>query len=170
MPSPPRNPRQALATVAAVLALAACQQGPTPHPVPSVQQIGSDLKCASGDHAFEDIQAGWGFCYPGSWRYVERSQGLQSPPGLDLTFEITDIPCAAVPSGSQERPVCSPDAGRFGFMIISTYERGSAINMAAYGEIDDVIDPADSRRWIRMLLKDQPPPRTAKRRPHIDAW
>ena len=132
MPSPPRNPRQALATVAAVLALAACQQGPTPHPVPSVQQIGSDLKCASGDHAFEDIQAGWGFCYPGSWRYVERSQGLQSPPGLDLTFEITDIPCAPVPSGSQERPVCSPDAGRFGFMIISTYERGSATNLASW--------------------------------------
>ena len=100
MPSPPRNPRQALATVAAVLALAACQQGPTPHPVPSVQQIGSDLKCASGDHAFEDIQAGWGFCYPASWRYLERSQSIASPPGLDLTFDITFAPPTPVACGT----------------------------------------------------------------------
>ncbi len=50
------------------------------------------------------------------------------------------------------------------------YERGSAINMAAYGEIDDVIDPADSRRWIRTLLNNERPRHTGKRRPHIDAW
>ena len=30
--------------------------------------------------------------------------------------------------------------------------------MAAYFEIDDVIDPADSRRWIATLF-DQPPRR-----------
>jgi len=119
-PSP--VPRKTLAAVAGMLVLAGCQPGPPTHPVPSVQQIGSDLKCASGDHAFEDIQAGWGFCYPGTWRYVERSQGSQNPPGLDLTFDITDIPCVPVPSGSQEKPTCAPDAGRFGFMIISTYE------------------------------------------------
>jgi acetyl-CoA carboxylase carboxyltransferase component len=45
--------------------------------------------------------------------------------------------------------------------------------MAAYFEIDDVIDPADSRRWIRTLF-DNPAPgwweRTAKRRPNIDTW
>jgi acetyl-CoA carboxylase carboxyltransferase component len=57
--------------------------------------------------------------------------------------------------------------------VKAAYERGSAINMAAYGEIDDVIDPADSRRWIRMLLgpdRDLAPPRTGKRRPNVDAW
>src|SRR5437588_6616908 len=32
--------------------------------------------------------------------------------------------------------------------VAAAYERGQGINMAAYGEIDDVIDPADSRRWI----------------------
>ena len=53
--------------------------------------------------------------------------------------------------------------------VAAAYERGQGINMAAYGEIDDVIDPADSRRWIRMLF-DARPPRTGKRRPNIDAW
>jgi hypothetical protein len=118
--------------MAGMLVLAGCQTGPQTHPVPSVQQIGSDLKCASGDHAIEDIPAGWGFCYPGSWRYVERSQSLVNPPGLDLTFEITDIPCTVVPSGSQAKPSCAADAGRFGFMIISTYERGSSTSLAAW--------------------------------------
>ena len=45
--------------------------------------------------------------------------------------------------------------------------------MAAYGEIDDVIDPADSRRWIATLLQDHPGEwwtRPGKRRPNVDAW
>jgi acetyl-CoA carboxylase carboxyltransferase component len=54
--------------------------------------------------------------------------------------------------------------------VKAAYERGSAINMAAYGEIDDVIDPADSRRWIRMLLDNERPPHPGKRRPHVDTW
>jgi acetyl-CoA carboxylase carboxyltransferase component len=32
--------------------------------------------------------------------------------------------------------------------------QGSAINVAMHYEIDDVVDPADSRRWIAMLLFD----------------
>jgi acetyl-CoA carboxylase carboxyltransferase component len=58
-------------------------------------------------------------------------------------------------------------------MVAAAYERGGAINMAAYGEIDDVIDPADSRRWIAQLLQDQPGEwwrRPGKRRPMVDAW
>jgi acetyl-CoA carboxylase carboxyltransferase component len=45
--------------------------------------------------------------------------------------------------------------------------------MAAYGEIDDVIDPAASRRWIRQLFSDRSGQwwkRPGKRRPAIDAW
>ena len=42
--------------------------------------------------------------------------------------------------------------------------------MASYFEIDDVIDPGDSRRWIKMLLEQRPPRRTGKRRPNVDAW
>jgi hypothetical protein len=130
MLSPLLDPRKTLAAMAGMLVLAGCQPGQTPHPVPSVQQIGRDLNCSSGDHAFEDIQAGWGFCYPGTWQFLERSQGSVNPPGLDLTFDITNVPCTRPSPGSQQGPVCSPDAGNFGFMIISTYERGSAASLA----------------------------------------
>jgi hypothetical protein len=123
-----------------VLALAGCQPGSTPRPVPSVAQIGSNLKCASGDHGFEDSQAGWGFCYPGTWKYQERSQGSASPPGLDLTFDITDIPCAT-PSDPNTHPVCSPDAGLFAFMIISTYERGSSPDLASWEQANLAVVP-----------------------------
>jgi acetyl-CoA carboxylase carboxyltransferase component len=57
--------------------------------------------------------------------------------------------------------------------VAAAYERGQGINMAAYGEIDDVIDPADSRRWIRQLFSPDPGgwwTRPGKRRPAVDAW
>jgi acetyl-CoA carboxylase carboxyltransferase component len=68
--------------------------------------------------------------------------------------------------------IADPDEREQAFQhaVKAAYERGSAINMAAYGEIDDVIDPADSRRWIRMLLDRERRPQTGKRRPHIDTW
>ncbi len=57
--------------------------------------------------------------------------------------------------------------------VASAYERGRGLNMAAYGEIDDVIDPADSRRWIAMLFERDSPgwwQREGKTRPYVDAW
>ena len=33
-------------------------------------------------------------------------------------------------------------------MVDKLYERGKAVNMAAHFEIDAVIDPVESRRWI----------------------
>jgi acetyl-CoA carboxylase carboxyltransferase component len=57
--------------------------------------------------------------------------------------------------------------------VAAAYERGKGINMAAYGEIDDVIDPADSRRWIATLFErgsEEWRKRGAKRRPNVDAW
>jgi acetyl-CoA carboxylase carboxyltransferase component len=58
-------------------------------------------------------------------------------------------------------------------MVAAAYERGRGVNMASYFEIDDVIDPADSRRWIRTLFDAVAPgwwERPAKRRPNIDTW
>lgn len=57
-------------------------------------------------------------------------------------------------------------------MVARMYERGSAINMASHFEIDDVIDPADTRRWIMAGLKSIPPApvRTGKKRPNVDTW
>jgi acetyl-CoA carboxylase carboxyltransferase component len=57
-------------------------------------------------------------------------------------------------------------------MVARMYEHGKAVNTATYFEIDDVIDPADSRRWITAALESapQPAPRTGKKRPNIDTW
>jgi hypothetical protein len=138
-PLPPTFPPRVLAVIAVALALAGCQTGSGGHPVPSVAQIGADLNCSQGDHAFEDQQAGWGFCYPESWRYLERSQAIDSPPGLDLTFDITYVPAVkgpcltptAQPTGSPS-PAASPCAGDFANMIISTYERGSSADLSSW--------------------------------------
>ena len=57
--------------------------------------------------------------------------------------------------------------------VAAAYERGQGINMAAYGEIDDVIDPADSRRWIATLFAEGSGEwwkRPGKKRPNVDAW
>jgi acetyl-CoA carboxylase carboxyltransferase component len=57
--------------------------------------------------------------------------------------------------------------------VAAAYERGKGINMAAYFEIDDVIDPADTRRWIATLF-DQAAggwwTRPGKKRPYVDTW
>jgi acetyl-CoA carboxylase carboxyltransferase component len=60
----------------------------------------------------------------------------------------------------------------FDEMVGRMYEHGQALNTATYFEIDDVIDPADSRRWITAALDAAPPPpaRTGKKRPCIDTW
>ncbi len=54
--------------------------------------------------------------------------------------------------------------------VAAAYEKGKGVNMAAYFEIDDVIDPADSHRWIAMLFDSPTGDRTTKRRPYVDAW
>ena len=57
-------------------------------------------------------------------------------------------------------------------MVAAMYRHGKALNTATYFEIDDVIDPADSRRCIVAALDSAPPPppRTGKKRPCIDTW
>jgi len=57
--------------------------------------------------------------------------------------------------------------------VAAAYERGRGLNMAAYGEIDDVIDPADCARWISVLFDEHAEPwwkRPGKSRPFVDAW
>jgi acetyl-CoA carboxylase carboxyltransferase component len=60
----------------------------------------------------------------------------------------------------------------FDEMVERMYEHGKALNAATHFEIDDVIDPADSRRWITAAFSAAPPPpaRTGKKRPHVDTW
>jgi len=57
-------------------------------------------------------------------------------------------------------------------MVEDSYKRGKAVNMASHFELDDVIDPADTRKWIMAALKSLPPKteRKAKKRPNVDTW
>ncbi|MDQ3294098.1 MAG: hypothetical protein M3527_06590, partial [Actinomycetota bacterium] len=70
--------------------------------------------------------------------------------------------------------IADPDERETTFqtMVDRMYEHGKALNTATYFEIDDVIDPADSRRWIATTFAaaPPPPPRTGKKRPCIDPW
>jgi acetyl-CoA carboxylase carboxyltransferase component len=62
---------------------------------------------------------------------------------------------------------------RYQQLVNKMYEHGSSINASAAFEIDDVIDPADTRRWIIAAFDAAPvASRTAgvKRRPMIDTW
>ena len=59
----------------------------------------------------------------------------------------------------------------FDAAVAAAYERGRGVNMAAYGEIDDVIDPDDSRRWIATLFDGADwRARPGKKRPNVDTW
>ncbi len=60
----------------------------------------------------------------------------------------------------------------FQAMVERAYRHGRAVNVAASFEIDDVIDPADSRRTIVEALRaaPHPAPRTGKKRNCVDAW
>jgi acetyl-CoA carboxylase carboxyltransferase component len=60
----------------------------------------------------------------------------------------------------------------FDQMVARMYENGKALNTATYFEIDDVIDPAESRHWISAGIAAAPaaPARTGKKRPCIDTW
>jgi len=56
-------------------------------------------------------------------------------------------------------------------LVAQLYDRGKAINMAAHLEIDAVIDPADTRRWILQGLKSVPAQRTrSASHSFIDPW
>jgi acetyl-CoA carboxylase carboxyltransferase component len=58
-------------------------------------------------------------------------------------------------------------------LVAAAYERGQGVNMAAYGEIDDVIDPADSRRWIATLFDEHSGEwwrREGNERAFVDSW
>ncbi len=60
----------------------------------------------------------------------------------------------------------------FDEMVERMYEVGKGTSMAAAFEIDDVIDPVDTRRWITtgLAASPTPPQRTGKKRPNIDTW
>ncbi|WP_149258630.1 carboxyl transferase domain-containing protein [Actinomadura sp. K4S16] len=54
-------------------------------------------------------------------------------------------------------------------MVAAAYEYGKALHAATVFELDDVIDPAETRRWITAVLAAAPPA-DDRPRPWIDTW
>ena len=75
-------------------------------------------------------------------------------------------PVLAAIEGAEER------RAEFDRRVADAYERARAVNAAAGGGLDDVIDPAETRRWISNSLKRLPPapPREGKKYAFIDTW
>jgi acetyl-CoA carboxylase carboxyltransferase component/biotin carboxyl carrier protein len=72
----------------------------------------------------------------------------------------------------KELEAVADDAERealFQQMVDRMYEHGKAVNVASHFEIDDVIDPAETRHWLTTLLDSTPDPPTGHR-PQVDTW
>jgi acetyl-CoA carboxylase carboxyltransferase component len=56
--------------------------------------------------------------------------------------------------------------------VAELYANGKAVSIASVLEIDEVIDPTETRRWIMAGLRSvpEPEPRRHRKRPCIDAW
>lgn len=55
--------------------------------------------------------------------------------------------------------------------VAQVYENGKATSIAFVFEIDDVIDPAETRKWVMAGLRSAPKPaREGRKRSCIDAW
>ena len=61
---------------------------------------------------------------------------------------------------------------RYETLVARAYERSRAIHQGVSFQVDDVIDPADTRFWIANGLRTVPPaaPRTHKKRANVDTW
>ena len=60
-------------------------------------------------------------------------------------------------------------AAAFDAMVDAAYRRGEALNMAAHLEIDDVIDPAETRARVLAMFRAAPA-RTGEPRRFVDPW
>ncbi len=80
----------------------------------------------------------------------------------------------------KELEAVTDDAERevlFREMVDRMYAHGKAVSVASFFEIDDVIDPIDTRRWITTIFDAAPEthraaidPMAPPRRPNIDTW
>jgi acetyl/propionyl-CoA carboxylase alpha subunit/acetyl-CoA carboxylase carboxyltransferase component len=74
---------------------------------------------------------------------------------------------------SELAAIADPTERREAFdrMVAAAYAAGKAVARASGPALDDVIDPADTRRWIATALRSLPPVDRSQRRVRwIDAW
>ena len=103
-----------LLVVIGILSLAGCVPGgTTPRAAPTIRTEGQGVRCAGDDHAVDEVQFGWSWCYPKSWKFQERLQPTGRPKGVDATFDIVN-----------DLPKGTPGSGDFGFLIVGTYDIG----------------------------------------------
>ena len=69
----------------------------------------------------------------------------------------------AVPDGPERKAL-------FDRLVAQSYERGHAINTAAAVEIDAVVDPAETRKWIAQGIASAELRGRRERRGFVDAW
>ncbi len=55
-------------------------------------------------------------------------------------------------------------------LLAEARDKGAALNMASHLEIDDVIDPAETRDWLARHLRAAAATPLPPRRPFVDAW
>src|SRR4030081_2522847 len=123
-----------------MLALAGCSlpsnTSNKPTPVPTIRTEGQGVKCPGTDHGIDEVQFGWSWCYPSSWKFQERLQPTTLPTGVDATFDIVnDLPRGVAGSGD------------FGFLIVGTYQIGTGgdappvinANIRAHAQLTDIL-------------------------------
>lgn len=86
--------------------------------------------------------------------------GLEGAVRLGFKRELDAAPSPAERDALEQR------------LIAAAYERGGALNMASHTEIDDVIDPAETRIRLVSMLRAFPVTqvRKTKKRPMVDSW
>lgn len=59
---------------------------------------------------------------------------------------------------------------RYDDLVAAAYDDGKALNAATWFDVDEVIDPADTREWIATFMRGRPPTRTWGRAGFVDTW
>jgi len=84
------------------------------------------------------------------------AMGLEGAVELGFRKELDAAPPGAEREALRER------------LVEAQYAKGKALHMAATLEIDAVIDPAETRRWLATVLAGaQPAPRSGR---FVDPW
>ncbi len=90
--------------------------------------------------------------------------GEFGPMGLEGSIQLGfKKELESVPDGPQRRAL-------YDQLVARAYERGHAINVASTTEIDAVIDPAQTRTWIRQGIASAPLRAGRARRSFVDTW